>query len=40
MNIVASMIRMTKSIGVQTIAEGIENQGQEDVLSGLGCDKA
>ena len=38
-NIVASIIKMAKSIGVQTIAEGVEKQEQVDILSEIGCDQ-
>lgn len=38
-NIVKSIIGMAKSIGITTIAEGVENQEQIDILSEIGCDQ-
>lgn len=38
--IVEHTIRMTKAIGLDLIAEGVETQEQADFLSGCGCDKA
>lgn len=36
--IVSSVIRIAKSKGIETIAEGIENVNQEDILRKVGCD--
>lgn len=38
--IVSSVIRIAKSKGIKTIAEGIENQQQADILRDAGCDYA
>ncbi|MDE6848336.1 MAG: EAL domain-containing protein, partial [Ruminococcus sp.] len=36
--IVSSVIRIAKSKKIETIAEGIENPAQEDILRKAGCD--
>ena len=36
--IVSAVIRIAKSKRIETIAEGIENTGQEDILRQAGCD--
>ncbi len=38
-HIVKSIIQMAKSIGIQTIAEGVETDDQLDILTGLSCDQ-
>jgi diguanylate cyclase (GGDEF)-like protein len=38
-SIVRSIIGMSKSLGIMTIAEGVETEEQLDVLIGLGCDQ-
>ncbi len=38
-HIVKSIITMAKSIGIKTIAEGVETEDQLDVLTELGCDQ-
>jgi diguanylate cyclase (GGDEF)-like protein len=38
-HIVKSIITMAKSIGIKTIAEGVETEDQLDVLMELGCDQ-
>jgi EAL domain-containing protein (putative c-di-GMP-specific phosphodiesterase class I) len=37
---VRSIIRLAHSLGLRTIAEGIEHADQRDRLAGLGCDSA
>lgn len=37
--VVKAIIYMAKSIGVDTIAEGVETQEQLDILTALGCDQ-
>lgn len=37
-NILLSIIRMAKSIDMQTVAEGVENKDQYEILAGMGCD--
>lgn len=39
MQIVKSIIQLAKSIGMKTIAEGVETQEQFDILAELGCDE-
>lgn len=36
--IVAMMVRMAKSLGIHTLAEGVETKEQKDFLSGIGCE--
>jgi EAL domain-containing protein (putative c-di-GMP-specific phosphodiesterase class I) len=38
--IVAAIISMSKNLGLQTIAEGVETADQLDYLSKEGCDEA
>lgn len=38
--IVEHTIQMTNDIGLDMIAEGVENQEQADILEQFGCDKA
>jgi len=38
--IVATIIAMGKTLGMRTIAEGVETQAQADALLALGCDEA
>ena len=38
--IVAAILALAKSIGVEVIAEGVESLQQRDILLGLGCDYA
>ncbi|MBX9835283.1 MAG: EAL domain-containing protein, partial [Burkholderiaceae bacterium] len=38
--IVSTIISMAHSLGMQTIAEGVETQGQLDFLSAQGCGEA
>ena len=33
------IISMAKDLGIQTLAEGVENQGQFEFLKGIGCEK-
>lgn len=37
-NLVKAIIEMAKVLGIQTIAEGIEQEGQAEILRKLGCD--
>ena len=37
--IVKAVIMLAKSIGIKTLAEGVENQNQLDILTKLGCDE-
>jgi len=37
-NVAAGIIGLAKSLGLQIVAEGIENQGQFELLKALGCD--
>lgn len=36
-NIIASVVRMAKWLGIPTIAEGVEEKGQVEFLKGIGC---
>ena len=36
--IVSSVVRMSRLIGMDIIAEGVETQYQKDFLRGIGCD--
>lgn len=36
--IVRAIIMMAKGLGLQTVAEGVEQKGQVEILAGLGCD--
>ena len=36
-NIIESIVRMSKWIGMQVIAEGVETQEQADFLCSIGC---
>jgi EAL domain-containing protein (putative c-di-GMP-specific phosphodiesterase class I) len=38
-SIVKSIIDMSKSLGIRTIAEGVETEEQLNVLMNLGCDQ-
>lgn len=37
--IITSVVDMAKKIGIQTLAEGVENQQQLNFLRGIGCEK-
>lgn len=37
--LIDATVRVAKSLGMQTVAEGIETQAQADVVAELGCDK-
>ena len=37
--IVKTIIQLSKSLGMQVIAEGVENLEQERFIIGLGCDE-
>nr|WP_086938366.1 GGDEF and EAL domain-containing protein [Thaumasiovibrio occultus] len=39
-NIVNAIINLTKGLGADLVAEGVENQAQADLLIELGCEKA
>lgn len=39
MQIVKAIILLSKSIGIKTIAEGVESENQLDILSSLGCEE-
>lgn len=39
MQIVKAIIMLSKSIGIKTIAEGVESENQLDILSSLGCEE-
>ena len=36
--IVSAVIKIAKSMNIETIAEGVEYQGQSDLLARMGCD--
>ena len=36
--IVSAIIKIAKSMGIETIAEGVESEGQVAILKALGCD--
>lgn len=36
--IVSAVIKIAKSMGIETIAEGVEDEGQAEILRSLGCD--
>lgn len=38
--IISSMVRMSKCLGLKTLAEGVETQEQMDFLKEIGCEKA
>uniref|UniRef100_UPI0017D902CB EAL domain-containing protein n=1 Tax=Methylibium sp. TaxID=2067992 RepID=UPI0017D902CB len=37
--LIEATVRVARSLGMQTVAEGIETEGQAVVLAGLECDK-
>ena len=37
--IISSMVRMAKSLGLKTLAEGVETKEQLEFLKGIGCEK-
>jgi EAL domain-containing protein (putative c-di-GMP-specific phosphodiesterase class I) len=37
-HVVASIIQLAHSLGVRTVAEGVETPAQADILAALGCD--
>lgn len=39
-NVVATMIRMLHDLGIRTVAEGVEDRGQFNLLTNLNCDLA
>ena len=38
--ITAAIIRMSRNLGLTTVAEGVETAGQADLLARMGCDRA
>ncbi len=40
LTLVSSIVAMSRALGVNTVAEGVENQQQLELLRGLGCDLA
>ena len=38
-NIISSIVRMAKSLGIQTLTEGAETREQVDFLRNIGCEK-
>jgi EAL domain-containing protein (putative c-di-GMP-specific phosphodiesterase class I) len=37
--ITAAIIRMSRNLGLTTVAEGVETPGQAELLAGMGCDR-
>ena len=37
--VVDAVVRLAHALGLRVVAEGVETEGQRDVLLGLGCDE-